>query len=86
MYVCDNSMLYYQTQGVLNLLGAGTVLEFDAGYCNTVVVTGVPYCILLRWDGGGGGVVLLDNTHFDSGCRHKTLMISVKISLTSYLT
>ena len=45
-------MLYDQTQGVLNLLEARTVLEFDAGYCNTVVVTGVPYCILLRWDGG----------------------------------
>ena len=48
--MCDKSMLYDQTQGVLNLLGAGTVLKFDAVYCNTVVnlVTGVPYCILLR--------------------------------------
>ena len=76
-------MLYDQTQGVLNLLEARTMLEFDAGYCNTVVVTGVPYCILLRWD-GGEGVVFLDNTHFDSGYRHKTLMISVKISLIFY--
>ena len=38
-------MLYDQTRGVLNLLGAGTVLEFDAGCCNTVVVTGVRYCL-----------------------------------------
>ena len=34
--------------------------------------------------GGGEGVVFLDNTHFDSGYRHKTLMISVKISLIFY--
>ena len=41
-------------QGVLNLLGAGTVRKFGAGYCNTVVITGFPYCILLRWDRGWG--------------------------------
>ena len=36
-------------QGVLNLLGAGPVCKFDAGYCNTRF----PYCILPRWDRAG---------------------------------
>lgn len=44
------------------------MLKVNAGYCITVVVTGIRYCILLRWD--GGKLVLLDNTHHDSGQQH----------------